>query len=75
MKKVIVFFNSQPAVLQSVVQGVTLLRCEYEGGEETHLKILFAGIHLVSSSHVEIHVASDRELTSREIVDAANSLL
>ncbi|WNP36375.1 hypothetical protein RN333_09360 [Enterobacter kobei] len=75
MKKVLVFFNSQQAVLKSVVKGVNVLRCEYAGGEEKHLKILFAGIHLVSSSNVEIYIASDRELTSPEIVEAANSLL
>lgn len=75
MKKVLVFFNSKPAILQTVVKGVTVIKREYNCGGEAHLKIMFAGIHLITGPHIEFYVASDRELTSCEITEAANTLL
>lgn len=75
MKNVLVFFNNQPATLHKVINGVTTMLCEYPGGEVTHLNILYAGIHAVNGNHSAFCVASDRELTSQEIVEAANRLL
>jgi len=75
MKKVLVFFNSLPAVVEDVVDGATLINREYSCGREANLKIMFAGIHLVAGPHIEIYVAADRELNSHEIVEAANTLL
>jgi len=52
-----------------------VIRRGYACGKEAYLKILFAGIHLITGAHAEIYVAADRELTSQEIVEAANILL
>lgn len=75
MKNVLVFFNRQPVEIQKVVYGTTSIRREYPNGEEAHLKIMHAGVHSLTGDHTEFSVASDRELTSQEIVDAANRLL
>lgn len=75
MKNVLVFFNRQQVEIQKVVHGTTSIRREYPSGEEAHLKIMHAGVHSLAGDHAEFIVASDRELTSQEIVDAANRLL
>lgn len=75
MKNVLVFFNSQPVVVQKVVKGVTTILREYPNGEQTHLKIMYAGVHSLTGDHTEFCVASDRELTSQDIIEAANRLL
>jgi len=75
MKNVLVFFNSQPVVVQKVVKGITTILREYPNGEQTHLKIMYAGVHSLTGDHTEFCVASDRELTSHDIVEAANRLL
>lgn len=75
MKNVLVFFNRQPVVVVRVIDGTTTILREYPNGEEVHLKIMYAGIHSLTGDHTEFCVASDREVTSHEIVDAANNLL
>jgi len=75
MKNVLVFFNSQPVMVQNVVKGVTTILREYPNGEQAHLKIMYAGVHSLTGDHTEFCVASDRELTSHDIVEAANRLL
>ncbi|MEQ4451659.1 MULTISPECIES: hypothetical protein [Kosakonia] len=75
MKNVLVFFNSQPVMVQKVKAGEETIIREYPNGEVAHLKIQYAGIHSITGDHSEFCVASDRELTSHEIVDAANKIL
>lgn len=75
MKNVMVFFNRQPVVVVRVEDGTTTILREYPNGEETHLKIMYAGVHSLTGDHIEFCVASDREITSHEIVEAANKIL
>jgi len=75
MRNVLVFFNNEPVMVQKVIYGTTSILREYPNGEEAHLKIMFAGVHSITGDHTEFCVASDRELTSREVVEAANRLL
>ena len=75
MRNVLVFFNYQPAMVQKVLEGVTTILREYPNGEVAHLKIMYAGVHSISGERSEFCVASDRELTSSEIIEAANRLL
>lgn len=75
MKNVLVFFNSQPVKVQKVKCGEDTILREYPNGEPAHLKIQYAGLHSITGDHSEFCVASDRELTSHEIVEAANRLL
>ncbi|WP_039056140.1 hypothetical protein [Enterobacter sp. Bisph1] len=75
MKNVLVFFNAEPVKVQKVVNGVTSVLRLYPNGEEAHLKLMLAGVHSLTGDHREFCVASDRELTSEEIMEAANRLL
>jgi len=75
MKKVLVFFNAQSVEVVETTKAVTTIKRNYPNGEETHLKIMLAGIHSITGDHTEIYVASDRELSPDEIVSAANRLL
>ncbi|MCU6671391.1 hypothetical protein D3C75_620420 [compost metagenome] len=75
MRNVLVFFNNEPVIIQKVIPGTTSILREYPNGEEAHLKIMFAGVHSITGDHTEFCVASDKELTSQEIVEAANRLL
>jgi len=75
MKKVIVFFNAEPCKVITVLKGITSIRKEYPNGEETHLQIMSAGFPSLTGDHGIVYVASDRELTSQEILDAAKKHL
>ncbi|WP_149025796.1 hypothetical protein [Escherichia coli] len=43
MKKIIVFFNSEPAMVVPVMTGVNTIMREYPNGETTHLTVMAAG--------------------------------
>lgn len=75
MKTVIVFFNGKPSKVITVLKGVTSIREEYPNGEEINLQIMSAGFPSLTGDHEIIYVASDRELTSEEIFDAAKKYL
>ena len=75
MKKVIVFFNAEPYKVITVPKGITSIRKEYPSGEEIHLQIMSAGFPSLTGDHGIVYVASDRELTSQEILDAAKKYL
>lgn len=75
MKKVIVFFNAEPAVAVSVMKGITSILREYPNGEKAHLPVMSAGFPSLTGDHQIVFVASDRELSSGEILAAATKLL
>lgn len=75
MKKVIIFFNGKPSKVTTVLKGVTSIREEYPNGEVINLQIMSAGFPSLTGDHEVVHVASDRELTSQEILDAAQKYL
>ncbi|HCT1664928.1 TPA: hypothetical protein OTP65_003424 [Enterobacter hormaechei] len=75
MKKVIIFFNSKPGKVITVLKGVTSIREQYPNGEGINLPIMSAGFPSLTDDHEVIYVASDRELTSQEILDAARKYL
>ena len=75
MKRVIVFFNMCPAVVMSLMDGVTSIRREYPNGQEIQLQIMSAGFPSLTGDSMVVHVASDRTLSSDEILEAANKLL
>lgn len=75
MKKVLVFFNSQPVEVINVLKGVTSLTRNYPNGDEVSLKIMTTGRHSLTGDHVEICVASDRDLSHEEVVSAAKKYL
>ncbi|HHG8775510.1 TPA: hypothetical protein ACPYU1_004997 [Raoultella planticola] len=75
MKKVIVFFNAAPAVVVTIMLGVTIILREYPNGEQTHLQIMSAEFPSLTGNHRVVHVASDRDLTSADIQNAAVKLL
>lgn len=75
MKKVLVFFNSQPVEVIDVLKPVTSVTRNYPNGDEVSLKIMTTGIHSLTGDHVEICVASDRELSQEEVVSAAKKYL
>ncbi|BCA39391.1 MULTISPECIES: hypothetical protein [Kluyvera] len=75
MKNVIVFFNFQPCKVISIVDGITSIRQEYPNGEETFLQIMSANFPSLTGDHGVVHVASDRELSTQEILDAAKKFL
>jgi hypothetical protein len=70
MKNVIVFFNGKPGKVVTVQQATTSVRQEYPDGEEIHLQIMSAGFPS-NRDRSFVYVASDRELTSQKILDAA----
>ncbi|GLW38989.1 hypothetical protein M9782_16025 [Pectobacterium actinidiae] len=75
MIKVLVFFNAEFCKVMTVLEDISSIRQEYPNGEETHLRIMTADIHSLTGDHGVIYVASDRELTSLEIFDAARKYL
>jgi len=75
MKKVLVFFNAQPVVVIQTIKAVTTIMRNYPNGEEIHLNIMRVGTHSITGAHNEIYVASDRELSTEEIISASNRLL
>ena len=74
MKKVIVFFNSESAVVVSVMKSITTIIREYPNGEKAHLQVMSAGFPPLTGDHKIVHVASDRDVTSEEIIAAASKL-
>lgn len=75
MKKVIVFFDGEPAKALTVVRNVTSIRRFYSDGQEAHLKVLPTGITYPLNDNQRIYVAADRELAADEILEAARRLL
>ena len=75
MKKVLIFFNSQQAEVVNVLKPVTSILRRYPNGDEVSLKIMLSGVHSLTGDHIEIYVASDRELTNDEVVSAVNKYL
>lgn len=69
------FFNAEPYKVITVPKGITSIREEYPSGEEIHLQIMSAGFPSLTGDHGIVYVASDRELTSQEILDAAKKYL
>lgn len=75
MKKVIVFFNAEPAITVSVMEGISTILRSYPGGEEVHLPIMSAGFPSLTGDHKVVYVASDRDLSSEEILAAARKFM
>lgn len=75
MKRVIIFFNGKPSKVITVLKGVTSIREEYPNGEMINLKIMSAGFPSLTGDHEVVYVASDRELSSKEILEAAQKYL
>ncbi|HDI4959859.1 hypothetical protein [Citrobacter sp. Cpo091] len=75
MIKVLVFFNAESCKIMTVLEGISSIRQEYPNGEEAHLRIMSASFPSLTGDHGIVYVASDRELTSQEILDAARKYL
>lgn len=75
MKRIIVFFNAEPCKVITVLKGITSIREAYPNGEEIHLQIMSAGFPSLTGDHGIVYIASDRILTSQEILDAAKKYL
>ncbi|ENE9390122.1 hypothetical protein AWS19_14360 [Enterobacter hormaechei subsp. steigerwaltii] len=73
--KVIIFFNANPSKVIIVLKGIASVRQTYPDGEEINLQIMTASFPSLTGDHNSIYVASDRELTSQEISDAAKQYL
>ncbi|EPH7323014.1 TPA: protein YnfN, partial [Escherichia coli] len=56
MKKIIVFFNSEPAMVVPVMTGVNTIMREYPNGETTHLTVMAAGFPSLTGDHKVIYV-------------------
>lgn len=74
MKKVIVFFNAEPATIVSVMKSISTILREYPNGEAAHLQIMSAGFPSLTGDHQVVYVASDKDLTSDEILATARKL-
>lgn len=75
MIKIFVFFNAEPCKVMTVLEGISSIRREYPNGDEAHLRIMSAGFPSLTGDHGVVYVASDRQLTSQEILDAARKYL
>ncbi|MCL5502153.1 hypothetical protein POH93_14405 [Phytobacter diazotrophicus] len=75
MKKVLVFFNAQPVEVVETLKAVTTIQRICPDGKKAHLRIMQAGIHSVTGDHIAIYVAANREISSEEIVRAAQKFL
>ena len=75
MKKIIVFFNSEPAVVVPAMTGVNTIMRAFPNGVKTHLTVMAAGFPSPTGDHKVIYVAADRHVTSEEILEAAIRLL
>ncbi len=73
--KVLVFFNSQPVRAIEVNDNDKTVECEYPNGEKATLNIMHAGVHSLTGDHLEIRVATDRELSSDDIMTAARKFI
>ncbi|WP_233469990.1 hypothetical protein [Enterobacter asburiae] len=69
------FFDGKPGKVVTVQQGVTSVRQEYPDGGEIYLQIMSAGFPSLTGDRSFVYVASDRELTSQKILDAARNHL
>ncbi|WP_071608892.1 hypothetical protein [Entomohabitans teleogrylli] len=74
MKKVIVFFNSEPSVIEIMADEATNILRKYPSGESIELKIMIARISSLTGDHQYFSVASDRHLLLDEILYAINKL-
>jgi len=75
MIKILVFFNAEPCKVMTVLEGISSIRREYPNGDEAHLRIMSAGFPSLTGDHGVVYVASDRQLTSQELLDAARKYL
>lgn len=75
MIKVLVFFNAESCKVMTVLEGISSIRQEYPNGEETIRRIMSAGFPSLTGDYGIVYVATDRELTSQEILDAARKYL
>ncbi|MCU6683848.1 hypothetical protein G7090_09075 [Leclercia sp. 29361] len=75
MKKVLVFFNSQQVEVINVLKPVTSIIRNYPNGDEVSLKVMLTEIHSLTGDHIDIFVASDRELNKEEVISAVNKYL
>jgi hypothetical protein len=75
MIKILVFFNAEPCKVMTVLEGISSIRRENPNGDEAHLRIMSAGFPSLTGDHGVVYVASDRQLTSQEILDAARKYL
>lgn len=75
MIKILVFFNAEPCKVMTVLEGISSIRREYPNGDEAHLRIMSAGFPSLTGDHGVVYVASDRQLTSQEILDADRKYL
>ncbi|EPY4680015.1 hypothetical protein [Enterobacter hormaechei] len=75
MIKVLVFFNAESCKVMAVLEGISSIRLEYPNGEERSLRIMSVGFPSLTGDHDIVYVASDRELTSQEILDAVRKYL
>lgn len=73
--KVLVFFNLQPVEVVNIPEPETVIRRTYPNGEEARLQIRLAEIHSLTGDHIEILVASDRELNQDEVTGAMSKYL
>ncbi|WP_318356719.1 hypothetical protein [Enterobacter sp.] len=75
MKKVLIFFNAEPVSVLSVMRSVTIIRRMYPNGEEAHLRVMSAGFPSLTGDRQTVYAASDREITSEELLEAAKRFL
>ncbi|MTD39631.1 hypothetical protein GIX45_13615 [Erwinia sp. CPCC 100877] len=74
MKKVIVFFNTEPVTLDFIPATVATVIREYPDGDQIYLSIMQARAPSITGDREEVWFAADREVTSREIQDAMEKL-
>ncbi|EAC0858029.1 hypothetical protein ABVS56_003799 [Escherichia coli] len=48
---------------------------EFPNGEKAHLPVMSAGFPSLTGDHKIVYVASDRDVSSEEILEAASKLL
>lgn len=72
MKKVMVFFNSQPTTVDEVSDDVTTIQRHYPNGEIKELSIMIARVPSLTGDHQEYCVASDRDLSLDDILAATH---
>lgn len=75
MIKVLVFFNVETCKVVTAEEGMTSIVQKYPNGEEAQLQIMSASFPSLTGDRNIIYVASDRELSSQEILDAAKKYL
>ncbi|MCQ7061523.1 hypothetical protein MRO53_24155 [Escherichia coli] len=57
------------------MEGITTILREYPNGEKAHLTVMSAGFPSLTGDHKVVYVASDRDVSSDEILEAASKLL